>query len=87
MHNCTENVLVAHSLEYPVILKDKVFVHLRYIRTSPFTFTVSTCIWPSHHMFDTPKLIHKQLIDKGFCFSTIYYIMFKKTKQTMRPQF
>lgn len=50
MHNCTENVIVAHSLEYPVILKDKVFVHLRYIRTSPFTFTVSTCIWPSHHV-------------------------------------
>lgn len=74
MYYCTENVMVAHSLEYPVILKDKVFVHLRYIRTSPFTFTVSTCIWPSYHMFDTPKLTDKQLIDKGF--STIYYIMF-----------
>lgn len=25
MYNCTENVMVAHSLEYPVILKDNVF--------------------------------------------------------------
>lgn len=78
MHNCTENVIVAHSLEYPVILKDKVFVHLHLLcrlASGPRT------------MFDTPKLIDKQLIDKGFCFSTIYYIMFKKTKQTMRPQF